>query len=150
MRTGRIVAERKVQHRADIIGIAGGHHDHVRENSHVAKIKRAVMRRAVVGRQPAAIQHESHRQILQADFLENLVVAALQERAVNVHDRSQADFGLTGRKRDGVRFADSDVEEAIGKLFADGFKFVALAHGRRDHRDALDCAAFGRRIASRA
>jgi len=86
--------------------------------------------------QAAAIEHEGDGQILQRDFLEDLIVRALQKRTVNVDDGSEANFGLASGEGDGVAFADADVEEAIGKRIADPLELVALAHGGRDHGDA--------------
>ena len=57
-----------------------------------------------------------------------MVKASLQESAINVNNRTQADFALTGSEGDRVAFADTDIEKAIGKLFANFFELVALAH----------------------
>ena len=48
-----------------------------------------------------------------------------------------AGLGQAGGEGDGVRFADADVEEAVGEVGADLFELVALAHGRGDDRDAF-------------
>ena len=93
------------------------------------------MRRAVGTGQAGAIEQERDRQILQGHFLEDLVVAALQEGAVDVDDRPQAGLGLAGGKGHGVRFANAGVEEAIGKRVANRFQLVPLAHGGGHHGD---------------
>ncbi len=95
-----------------------------------------MVRGAIWAGQSGAVQHESHRQVLQGDFLEDLIVASLQERTVDIHDRPQAGLGLTGGKGNGVGFADAHVKEAIGKLVTHRFQFVALAHRGRQHRHA--------------
>ncbi len=92
------------------------------------------MRRAIRAGEPGAVHHEGDRQVLQSDFLENLIVAALQERAVDVDDRPQTGLGLAGGKRDGVRFADAGIEKAIREFIANRFELVALAHGGGHHR----------------
>ena len=69
--------------------------------------------------------------------MEYLIVATLQERAVNVDDRTHADFGLSGRERNGVGFADPDVEKTIGEFFAERFQFVPLAHRGGDDGDLV-------------
>ena len=94
--------ECKVQHCSQVIGITGCHDHHVGKDPHVADVKGPMMRRTVGCRQTGTIQHEGNRQILQADFLEDLVVAPLQERAVNVNDWSEASLGLATGKRNGV------------------------------------------------
>ncbi len=48
--------------------------------------------------QPGAIKHEDDWQILQCNFLKDLVVTSLQERAVDIDDRTQSGFALTGRE----------------------------------------------------
>jgi hypothetical protein len=73
---------------------------------------------------------------LQRDFLEQLVVRALQKRAVDIDDRSEANLGLTSGEGDSVTFADADVEESFGKVVAHALEFVALAHRGGDHGDA--------------
>ena len=135
-RTRTFVLERELEHLRQVGFVARSHHRDVRQHSQITEVERAVMRRSVRPCQAAAIEHEGDGQILQRDFLEDLIVRALQKRAVNVDDRSQADFGLAGGKGDGVAFADADVEEAIGKRIADLLELVALAHGGRDHGDA--------------
>ena len=82
---------------------------------------------------PGAVQEHRHRQVLERDFLEDLVVAPLQERAVDIDDRPQPGLGHAGRHGDRVRFANADVEEAVGELVADRLEHVALAHGGGDH-----------------
>ena len=52
---------------------------HLRDCSQVRQIECAVMCCAVLADQPRPVQTKQHRQILQADVVENLVVAALQE-----------------------------------------------------------------------
>ena len=82
---------------------------------HVADVERTVMRRSVGTGQPGPIEHERDRQILQRHFLKNLIEAALQKRAVNIDDRPHAGFGLPGRERHRVRFANAGVEEPIAE-----------------------------------
>ena len=74
------------------------------------------MRRAIGAGQAGAIETESHGQVLQGHFLEDLVEGALQERRINVDDGPHARLGLAGGEGDGVRFANADVEKAVGKI----------------------------------
>ena len=80
------------------------------------------MRRPVGPGEAGPIEHERDRQVLQRDFLENLIVRPLQERAVDVDDRPQPDLGLPGGEGDGVPLANARVEEAVGKRVADSFR----------------------------
>ena len=61
-----------------------------------------------------SIDGEHNRQVLQAHFLENLVIRALKERAVNVNDRFRARLGHSGGEGDRMAFANADIEELIG------------------------------------
>ena len=92
------------------------------------------MRRPVGAGEAGPVEHEHDRQVLQADLLEDLVERPLQERAVDVDDRSAAHLGLPRGKGHRVRLADADVEEAVGEFLAHRLELVALAHGRGEHR----------------
>ena len=94
-----------------------------------------MVRRPVGPDQPGTVQQQRHRQVLQGHFLEDLVVAPLQEGAVDVDDRPQAGLGQPGGEGHGVRLADAHVEEPLGKLVADRLEHVALAHGGGDRHD---------------
>ena len=89
--------------------------------------------RPVRARKAGAIQEERDRQVLQGDFLKDLVKAALQKSAVDVHDGPQSGLGLPGGKGHGVRLADTRVKEPIGKTISNGLQLVSLAHGGRQH-----------------
>ena len=134
-RGGTIMLQGEIEHRHQVRFVARGHHGHVREQPHVTDVVRAVMRWTVRTREAGTVEHERDGQVLQRHFLKNLIVAALQESAVNVDDGTQARLGLAGGKGHGVRFANAGVEEAIGKRVAHALKIVSLAHGGRHHRD---------------
>src|SRR5690242_16095960 len=76
------------------------------------------------------IQKERYRQILQSHFLEDLIVAGLQEVAVEIDDGTQAGLALAGGKLHGVRFANASIKEPIREAVANLLQVVALAHGR--------------------
>ena len=130
-----VVRQRELEHGARIDLVPRRHDDQVRKHAHVAHVEHAVMRGAVGAGQARAIEQERHRQILQRHFLKNLVVAALQEGAVDIDDRPQSGLGLAGGERHGVRFADARVEEPLGKCLANGLQLGALAHRGGQHRD---------------
>ena len=79
-RRGRLCSSANFSIGADVELVAGGHHDHVREQPHVRDVEDAVMRRAVRPGQAGAVEREDHRQVLQRDFLEDLV----EDRCRNV------------------------------------------------------------------
>ena len=121
-----------VDHRRHVGRVAGRHHHQVRQRPQVGQIEHAVVRRSVGPDQPGPVHQQRDRQVLQGHFLEDLVVAPLHEGAVDVDDRAQPGLGQPGGERHRVRLADAHVEEPIGKLVADRFEHVALAHGGGD------------------
>src|SRR6056297_2557225 len=87
--------------------------------------------------QPSAVECENHWQILQRDFLKDLVVTSLKESTVNVNDGAQSCFGLTAGKSNGVTFANSHVKKLIRMRLTHRFKLVSLAHRSGNHNDPL-------------
>ena len=69
--------------------------------------------------------------------MENLIVTALQERAVDVNDWSQTCFALACCESDRVRFANTNIKELLGELFTHRFQLGSLAHRRGDHGNAF-------------
>ncbi len=132
-----VVMQGPVEHRRHVGGVARGHHHQVRHRPQIGQVEHAVVRGAVGADQPGAIEQQRDRQVLQRDFLENLIVAALHEGAVDGDHRPQAGLGQSGGERHRVRFADAHVEELVGKLVADRFEHGALAHGGGDRHDSL-------------
>ena len=112
-RDGRGVRQGEVEHRGDVLLVARGHDDHVGEDAEIGQVVRAVVGRPVGADQPGAVEAEDDRQVLQGHLLEDLVVGALQERAVDVHDRPAAGLGDAGGEGDRVALADPDVEELV-------------------------------------
>ena len=94
------------------------------------------MGRTIGAGQAGSVHHQDDGQVLQRDFLENLIVGSLHEGAVDRDDRTQTDLGLPGRKCHCVRFANTDIEEAGWELVTHRFEFVTLAHRSRHDRHA--------------
>ena len=124
-RTRRIVLQCKIEHRWQVGRIAGCHDDHVRKDSQVTVVEHAMMRRTIGSRQTATIEHEGNREILQSDFLKDVIIGSLQKRAVNVHDRTHTHLGLSCGESNGVSFADASVEEPFGERLTNFFQLVA-------------------------
>ena len=70
------------------------------------------MRGAIAADDARAIEREQHRQVLQRDVVDELVVGALQEGGIDGDDGAQAFAGEARRERHGVLFGDGDVEIA--------------------------------------
>ena len=95
------------------------------------------MRGTVGAHQARAVQRKHHRQVLQGDIVNQLVVAALQKGRVNRHHRLEAFAGHAGGKGHGVLLGNADVVIAIGKALMKFHHARALAHGRRDADQAF-------------
>ena len=90
------------------------------------------MRRAVGADDASAIDREHHRQILQHDVVDHLIVRPLQERRIDRHHRLHAFARESCRERDGVLLRDTDVEVALGERLRKAHESRALAHRRGD------------------
>ena len=82
----------------------------------VGVVEGAVVRGAVAAHQAAAVEREQHRQVLDRDVVDQLVVAALQERRIDRHHRLHALAGEPGGEGHGVLLGDADVEVALREV----------------------------------
>ena len=62
---------------------------------------------------PARSMREAHRQVLDGDVVDDLVIGALQEGRIDGAERPHALGGEAGREGHGVLFGDADVEAAL-------------------------------------
>ena len=76
--------------------------------------------RAVFANDACAVNAEGYRQIGERNVVENMVIGALEERAVDGNERFHAIFCKASGKGNGVAFGDADVENALGKFFLEG------------------------------
>ena len=74
------------------------------------------MGRAVGADQAGAVHGEAHRQLLDGDVVDDLVVAALQEGRIDRRERLHAVGGEAGGEGHRVLLGDADVEGALGEL----------------------------------
>ena len=72
-----------------------------------------MMGRAVRPHEAAAVQREQHRQVLQRDVMDQLIVSTLQEGGVDRDDRPHALAREACAERDAVLLGDADVEVAV-------------------------------------
>ena len=61
----------------------------------------------------APVDGEDHRQILQADVVDDLIVGPLQEGRIDGHHRPEALGGQSGGKGHRVLLGDAHIEEAV-------------------------------------
>src|SRR3989442_14068137 len=82
----------------------------------------------------------SHRQVLDRDVVDQLVVAALQEGRIDAQDRPHALAGEARGKRHRVLLGDADVEVAAGKTLRVLHPAGAFADRRRGLQHAPGAA----------
>ena len=75
-----------MQHVHELSLVARSHHHDVRQRAEVGDVESAVVGRAVVADQAGAVHRKDDVELLEADVVDDLVVAALQERRVDRGD----------------------------------------------------------------
>src|SRR5713226_7199817 len=78
-----IEGESRIEHLAALVLVARGHHHHIGHAAQIGEVERAVMRGPVPAREARAVEREHDRQLLDADVVDQLVVAALQKSRVD-------------------------------------------------------------------
>ena len=104
--------------------------DQVGQVAQERQVEEPLVGLAVFAHDAAPVQGKDHRQVLQADVVEHLVIGPLQEGGVDGGHRPHAFQGQAPGKGDGVLFADAHVEEAVGELLAEIHQAGAVGHGR--------------------
>jgi len=94
-----------------------------------------VVRRTIGAHQSAAVQSENHMEILQADIVQNLVVAALQEGRIDRYDRNPAFGGHPCGESHGVLLGDTDIIGTSRNFLRQFIDAGATAHGGRNPDD---------------
>ena len=107
---GAVVMQRGEEHVGQLVLVARVEVDHVRNAAQVADVEEAVVGRAVVAGEAAAVHAEHDVEILQADVVDDLVERALQEGGVDRAERLVALGRHAGGEEDGVLLGDADVE----------------------------------------
>jgi hypothetical protein len=123
VRAGRVAAgvadarrpwqrQRELHHLVQFGAVLRRHQHHARHAAQERDVVEAVVRRAVFADEATAVHREDDRHLLQHHFLEDLVVAALQEGRVDGCDRAQATLRHARGHGDRVLFRDAGVVEA--------------------------------------
>ena len=118
--------------------VARRHDRHARQAAEIGQVEAAGMGRAVRADQPGAVDREPDRQLLDRDVVHDLVVRALQERAVDRAERAQPLGRHAGGEGHRVLLGDADVEAAIGEAAGEPVEPGAGRHRRRDRHDPSD------------
>ena len=128
---------RGVQHVHEHRLVARRHQHHVRQAAQVGDVEGAVVGRAVVADEPGAVHREHDVQLLEADVVDDLVEAALEEGRVDRGDRLRALEREPGGEQDGVLLGDADVVVAVGQRLLEDVEPGARVHRGGDADDAL-------------
>ena len=124
--------------------LVGGRHDHeAGQAAEIGDVERAGVGGAVGADQAGAVDGEAHRQALDRDVVDHLVVGALQEGRVDGAERAEALGGEAGGEGDGVLLGDADVEAALREGLGEQVEPGAGRHGGVDRHDPV----VGRRLA---
>ena len=125
-------------HQLGLVG--GGHHDHTRQVRHEGNVKRAGMGGTIGPDQPCPVDGEAHRQALDRNVVDDLIVAALKKGGIDRAERLHAPRGKSRRERDAMLFGYAHVEAAVRVLLCEQVQPRSIGHGRR-HGDDLVVAA---------
>ena len=96
--------------------VPGRHQGDVRKAAQVGDVEGAVVGRPVVADQSGAVHREDHVQLLEADIVDDLVVAALEEGRVDRRHGLRALESQARREEHRVLLGDAHVVVALGKL----------------------------------
>ena len=101
----------------------------------IGDVEAAGMGRAVGADQPGAVDREAHRQVLDRDVVDDLIVGALQEGRIDRAERPHALRGEAGGEGHRMLLGDADVEGAIGEGLGELVEPGARRHRRGDRDD---------------
>src|SRR5437016_5775482 len=108
--------EARVKHLPAFVGVGGSHHREIGHRAQIGEVEGAVVGRPIAADDAAGGDRKQHRQVLDRDVVDQLVVAALQESRIDAQDRPHALAGEARGKRHRVLLGDADVEVALWKL----------------------------------
>ena len=125
------------EHAAAFGFVGRGHDHHVRQAGQEGQIESTVVGAAVGTDQAAAVNGQHHRQVLQGDVVDQLIVGALQEGRIDRNDGFQAFTGEACAKGQRMLLGNADIEVAVRVFGGEAHQARAFAHGRSDaHQSA--------------
>ena len=119
-------------HALELRFILGCHHREVRHTAQIADVVLALVGRTIGANDASAVQNKGDRQVLNADVVDQLVVSALQEGAVDRADRTETFTGHARGHRHRVLFSDADVEILLGTRLLEHVQTGTGGHSRRN------------------
>ena len=130
-----ILSERRGQGLAALVLIGGREQAHVGDAPDVGDVVGAAVGGAVCADNASPIQRKHHRQVLQCHIVDHLVVATLQESAVDGHDRLEPLTGQAGGEGHAMLLGDADIEAAFREALGELVEAGARRHRRGDRDD---------------
>ena len=130
--TGAVVVDGGDEHALQLGLILGCHHGEVGHGAQVTDVVLALVGGAIGTHNSGPIEHEGDGQLLDAHVVDQLVVGALQEGAVDRHHGAQALTGHARRHGHGVLFGDTDIEILLRQGLLEQVQARAGGHGGGD------------------
>ena len=121
-----------VQHLAAFVFITRGHDYHVRQDAQEGEIKRPLVCRAVIADNPGAVNSKQHRQFLNGNVVDHLIVGALEEAGVNCDNRFVTADSQPCGKGDRVLLGNRHIKILIREGFGETHHTGTFTHGRGD------------------
>ena len=134
---GAFVVGDRPEHVGELGFVLRLHVDDAGDGSQVADVEEAVVRGAVVAGEAGAVHAKGDIEILQCDVVNDHVVGALHEGAVNRDEGLHALRGETAGEKCGVFLGDADIEEPVGVALRKMDEAGAGGHGSGDGGDLV-------------
>ncbi len=132
---GAFVVGDRPEHVGELGFVLRLHVDDAWDGTEVADVKEAVVRGSVVAGEAGAVHAEGDIEILQRNVVNDHVISALHEGAVNRDEGLHALCGEAAGEKRGMFFGDADIEEAVRMPFGEMDEACAGGHGGGDGDD---------------
>ena len=83
----------------------------------------------VASHKPCPVHRKEHRQVLDTDIVQDLVIGSLQEGGIDSHHGPEPGRSHACRGRDCMGLRDSHVKKAVRKLLSKGSQPRTVRHG---------------------
>ena len=132
---------RKIQLPAQLPKILRRQHSHVRNRCQVRQIKDPLMCLAVTSHQAGPIQRKHHRQILDTDIMQDLIISPLQKGRIHCHHRLETGRRHPCRRSHCMLLRNPHIKETFRVTPGKCLQPCSVRHRRRDrdHPRILSC-----------
>ena len=110
---------------------------HIRDAGQIRQVKNSLMSLTVTSYQPRTVNGKYHRQILNTDIMEYLVICSLQERRIDSKDRAHASCCQSCCKSYRMFFRNSHIKKALRVDVFKTFQTRSIRHSRRNCHNLL-------------